>query len=99
MEGYANSLTRIELGDQDDGTLTVLANRFDGPTTFVLFASSAWAVEGQLAHFFFPGTSSRSSPFAWCACSSTRPWQGSDARRAVAHALTPPSIAISLPVT
>ena len=63
VEGYANSLTRIALGDQDDGALTVLDSTFDGPTTFALFAGSAWVAEGQLDHFFAPDLDAPQLPF------------------------------------
>jgi sugar lactone lactonase YvrE len=62
-EGYANSLTHIALGDDGTGSLRVLADKLAGPTTFALFAGSAWVVEGQLSIFFDPSSGSPALPF------------------------------------
>jgi len=62
-EGYANSLTYISLGAGDTGTLRVLADGMEGPTTFALFAGSAWVAEGQLGKLFNPSSGSPSLPF------------------------------------
>ncbi|WP_394850991.1 hypothetical protein LZC95_26730 [Pendulispora brunnea] len=49
VESGANRLVRAEL-QGDRGAISVLATGFEGPTTFALFADSAWVVEGQLDH-------------------------------------------------
>ena len=63
VEGYANSLTYIALGAGDTGTLRVLADPLNGPTTFALFAGSAWVAEGQLGKFFNPSLGAPTLPF------------------------------------
>jgi sugar lactone lactonase YvrE len=63
VEGYANSLTHIALGAGDTGTLRVLTDVLNGPTTFALFAGSAWVAEGQLSKFFNPSAGSPTLPF------------------------------------
>lgn len=63
VEGYANSLTHIALGAGDTGTLRVLTDTLNGPTTFVFFASSAWVAEGQLSKLFNPAAGAPTLPF------------------------------------
>jgi len=63
VEAFANSLTYIALGAGDSGTLRVLADGLAGPTTFALFAGSAWVAEGQLDKLFNPSAGAPSLPF------------------------------------
>jgi sugar lactone lactonase YvrE len=63
VEGYANRLTHIALGDDGTGSLRELAGELAGPTTFALFAGSAWVVEGQLGSFFDPSAGAPALPF------------------------------------
>jgi sugar lactone lactonase YvrE len=63
VEGYANGLTHIALGDDGTGSLRVLADKLAGPTTFALFAGSAWIAEGQLGSYFDPSMGAPSLPF------------------------------------
>ncbi len=62
-EGYANSLTEIALGADGTGTLRVVTSQLDGPTTFALFAGSAWVAEGQLDSLFDPSAPEPTLPF------------------------------------
>jgi len=64
VEANLNHLSYFTLGEGDTGrTGPVLAYGMAGPTTFALFADSAWVVEGQLDKFFNPSSGSPSLPF------------------------------------
>ncbi len=63
VEGFANQLTRIVLGDGDSGTLSTVLGDLNDPTTFAVFADSAWVVEGQIGFLFGLSEGEPSLPF------------------------------------
>jgi sugar lactone lactonase YvrE len=62
VENYAGQLVHIAL-DGGAGGLDTLQDGLDGPTTFAFARGSAWVVEGQLEHLFFPDAGPPSLPF------------------------------------
>jgi sugar lactone lactonase YvrE len=63
VEFNAQSLTHLRLDGNGNGALSVLASNLKGPTTFALFAGSAWVSEGQVAKLFDPSLGPPSLPF------------------------------------
>ncbi len=61
-ENFADRLSSITLNG-NQATVRVLSSRLDKPTTFAVYAGSAWVVEGQLDHLFGADPNPPALPF------------------------------------